>query len=154
MKKIAGIFLTLILCFCLIGCGDKVENTDKDNKNNDTNINDNSNQSDQKTNSNTFTISEFITKVQDIATDMEKTEMMASFIGANEGYKLSNDNTKLEIYSFDKSSEAYKQAEESQKISMEGFGEFNAIVKNGYALVIDENFPEYSRTLELFEKLK
>lgn len=81
----------------------------------------------------------------------EKTEMAAGMIGAESGTKYKIGDGKVELYKFDISTEAYKSAEKTQKIALEGFGEFKATVKNGYALML-ENLDE-KQYIEIFNSL-
>ncbi len=74
--------------------------------------------------------------------------------GAKTGNKYISENKALEIYQYEKSSDSYKNAEKNQKITVEGFGDFEAIVKNGYALIIDKDYPHYDEIIALFNKLK
>lgn len=144
MKKLFISLLCLVAVFSITACGNDKKNTT--NNNNDTNTN--------ETNNSLSSINDFETEFQKLNIEYEKTEMAAAFVGAESGVKLTSSDYKLELYSFDKNSEAYKTAEETQQLSMEGFGNFDAIVKNGYAIMIDNDFPNYDDVMNIFDKLK
>ncbi len=155
MKKYLSLVMIIALVFCLTGCGDKEADNKKDeSSNNTTNETTDNNQEETNKETELTSINDFESEVQKLGIDYEKTDMVASYINAETGIKLKSGDTKLEIYKFDSSSEAYKKAETNQKVTMEGFGDFEAIVKNGYALMIDNNFPQYDKVIEIFNKLK
>jgi hypothetical protein len=67
----------------------------------------------------------------------EKVLMAAELVGAEEGYKYKLDAGKVEIYIFDTNSEAFKKAAETNKLNLEGFGEFPALIKENFAVITD-----------------
>ncbi len=146
MKKISVLLVIFVLCFAITGCGQNVEN----NTNNDNSTNNETVKEEKKLSS----IDDFKNEVKKLGIDFEETKMSAEYINAESGLKLTSDGKKLEVYKFDTNSEHYKTAEENQKVTMDGFGSFDAIVKNGYALMIDDNFPQYDKVIEIFNKLK
>ena len=83
----------------------------------------------------------------------EKVTMAAELVGALQGIKYETDKGIAEIYIFDMSSDSYKNAVENQALELDGFGPFEAVVKNGMALLLsddaDNDFFEV-----LFDKLK
>lgn len=68
----------------------------------------------------------------------EKVETAAAMIGAEKGVKFLIGDGRVEVYVFDKSSEAYKTAEKNQKISLAGFGEFPALITSGVAMMVED----------------
>lgn len=98
-------------------------------------------------------IEEFENEIKVLKLNYDKVQMVAGFVGAKEGIKLYIGNSKLEIYKFDKQSSDYQKAYNNQKIIVNGKNEYSAIVKNGYALLIDEDFPEYDKIISIFERL-
>lgn len=146
MKKISVLLVIFVLCFAITGCGQNVEN----NTNNDNSTNNETVKEEKKLSS----IDDFKNEVKKLGIDFEETKMSAEYINAESGLKLTSDGKKLEVYKFDTNSEHYKTAEENQKVTMDGFGSFDAIVKNGYALMIDDNFPQYDKVIEIFNNLK
>lgn len=132
MKKLLFSLLAIIVCLSFAtGC---------DNKN--------------VTSNNISSVDEFSQEVKELGINYVETEMAGSYIGAESGIKLTADNKKLEIYKYNTSTEEYKNAEANQKITITGIGSYDAIVKNGYALLIDEDYPQYDSIIELFNKLK
>lgn len=103
---------------------------------------------------NSYNLTNFKNDVKKIVPNSETIEMAASLVGAKSGIKIKSGNSQLEIYEFDENSNEYKTAEEDQQLMLEGFGSFSAIVKNGYALTIDDNFPEKEEIEKLFNDLK
>lgn len=143
MKKIYVFMLIFVLTFTITGCDSKSkENSDANNTPTEEKLNE------------ITSIEDFEKEVKKMGISCKKTQMVAEYIGAQSGIKLECNNSALEIYKFSNSSDAYKAAEKEQKISMEGFGKFDAVVKNGYALMIDVNFPQHDKIIELFDKLK
>ena len=67
----------------------------------------------------------------------QKVTMGAELVGAEQGIKFKIDNGTVEIYRFDTGKDEYKTAEKTQSLKMEGFGAFQATVKNGAAMIIN-----------------
>ena len=65
----------------------------------------------------------------------EETEMAVSMIGAKNGVKYKTDKGSLEFYEFNKTSDVYKKAESDRIITLEGFGDFEIAVNNGFAMM-------------------
>lgn len=88
------------------------------------------------------------------AYSFEIVEKDGSYIGAEKGcgYKF-DDGEVVEMYAFDKSSDAYKAAEQSQTLNMEAFGiTYDAVVKNGYAVIKGEG-KYYDAFIAIFNEL-
>lgn len=71
-------------------------------------------------------------------TIIEKVTMGAEMIGAVEGKKfiIADDNA-AEVYLFDESSDAYKKAKDTGKLTLEGFGQFDIIMNGLYGILPD-----------------
>lgn len=69
----------------------------------------------------------------------ETTNMAADLLGAKQGKKYKTDGGDFELYKFDTSSDEYKKAESDGVVTLEGFGDFNVTVKDGFALVANDN---------------
>ena len=69
----------------------------------------------------------------------ETTDMAADMLGAEQGKKYTTDDGSFELYKFDKSSDAYKKAESDGVVTLEGFGDFNVTVNDGFALLANDN---------------
>lgn len=85
-------------------------------------------------------------------TIIEKVTMAAEMVGAIEGKKfvISDDNA-AEIYLFDESSDAYKKAKETGKLTLEGFGQFD-IIMNGLYGILPDNANE--DVIAIFKSIK
>ncbi len=81
----------------------------------------------------------------------EKVQMAAEIVGAAEGAKYKIGDGAVELYLFDEEAEAYTAAEEKQALTLEGFGDFPATVKNGMALMVSDL--EEDAYLEIFRSL-
>ena len=142
MKKFLIILLLLIVSITLAGCEEE-KNSINDINNGNTTVEES-----------TYTLSDFENDVKAKVNDIEKSEVYFQLIGAVDGFKLHSGDSRLEIYKYDKNSSDYKLAEQHQQITMQDFGSFDATVKNGYALIIDEDFPNKQEIENLFNKLK
>lgn len=144
----------MIGLFTITGCG---------NSNNENNQTNNQNQpkeqqeqqiQQEQVETDSYSLNDFENDVKKLVANIEITQMAAEYVGAESGIKLKSNNSKIEIYKFDKNSSTYQTAEKNQQLTMEGFGNFDAKVQNGYALIIDENFPNKTDIENLFNKLK
>ena len=146
MKKLFLSLLAIVICLSLTtGCDSKMENNSNDN---------NTNNTEEKNNNKLTSISDFEKEIKTLGISYKKTEMVASYIGAESGIKLTADDKVIEIYKYDITTDEYKTAESNQQITITGVGNYDAIVKNGYALLIDDDFPKYNFIIEIFNKLK
>ena len=68
----------------------------------------------------------------------EMVKMAAEMVGAQEGWKYLIGDGRVEIYKYDKSSDAYKEIERTQTMSLVGIASFPAIVTNGYAMLVED----------------
>lgn len=141
MKKGLSLLLAAVLLFGIAGCsskddGKKEENTDTPTKE-ETKKELSFDTIKKAYEDNGYTIS-------------EETEMAASMIGAKSGIKYKTDKGSLEFYEFDKTSDAYKKAESEGIITLEGFGDFEIVVNNGFAIMKTEYNEE---AVNLFQSL-
>lgn len=93
---------------------------------------------------NPITAEEFKTEIANLGIKATVEETMFELVGAKSGYKLSADGKTLELYAFDKDSDAYKNAEKDGKLTMESLGSDlteNVKVANGYAIILPSDFP-------------
>ena len=79
----------------------------------------------------------FENALQNQGISFDSTQMVADLIGAKQGVKYSIGDGKIELYLFDEESEKYAAALSSQKLTLEGFGDFDAHVASGVAMLID-----------------
>ena len=144
MKKIFISLFAIIICLSLTtGCNSNNEEITNEQNNN---IN--------ETESKLSSIDDFENEIKKLGINYEKIKMDSSYIGAEEGIKLTSNDKTLEIYKYNDKTDSYKTAENTQKITLTGIGSYDAIVKNGYALLIDNDFPQYDSIIEIFNKLK
>lgn len=147
MKKTLFFLVVLVGLLTITGC-----DSTKNEKNND-NSNQEQKEEQPQVEKDTYDINDFESDVKALISDVNVTEMAAELVGAESGIKLTSNDSKVELYKFDKNSSTYKTAEENQQLTMEGFGNFDATVQNGYAMIIDENFPNKADVENLFNKL-
>ena len=96
-------------------------------------------------------------QVEDGLTDagikFEKTVMAAEMVGAVEGqkYKLSTGN--VEVYRFEKDSDALKDAKSSGTLTLKDYGSFEAEINGNYAFLNETTGDEYEKVAEIISKL-
>ena len=141
MKKT---FLVL-MCFVLLltGCGKENTNNTATNKGNGATAKEN------------VDLTNVQSKIENLGVNVSKEEVFYEMVGASDGMKLLSDEYRIEIYKFDKKSDEYKLAEQNQKLTLDGSEmSFDAVVKNGYAYLIDDEFPEHDAIVNILEQLK
>lgn len=145
MKKFLFVNLAILtLCFFLVGCGNKSTNEDKPSNDNNT-----------PTSKENITLDNIQSRIEALGITCEKTEVYYQMVGATNGFKLNVNDTRVEIYKFNKSSDAYKKAEKEQKLTLNDMDmSFDAKVQNGYAYIIDDEFPEYEKVVSILNQLK
>lgn len=145
VKKGLIISLSLLALFGVTGCNNKENSNDNSN-----NIQENDKQTNDK-----VTLSNLESKIKDLGITVSKVQTAYDMVGAKDGYKLKSNETTLEIYQFDTSSESYKNAEGNQQITLSEMNmSFDAVVKNGYAYILDDNFPQHDKVVEILDKLQ
>ena len=143
-KRIFGILLIAVMIIVLTGCG-----STESSKSNEGKTNNNT----QKESSEKITLDNIKGKVEALGIIVEADEPYYQMVGAEAGLKLHSGDYRVEIYKFNKSSDAYKNAEKNQKLSLGDDMDFDAVVKNGYAYLIDDEFPSHDEVVALLEKL-
>lgn len=143
MKKIFSFILVLTISFVLAGCSSNEVNTTEDS---------NTNNTEQAV---TKDLSYFKEEAERLVTDSTESEVYYSMVGATNGVKIynSDESLRIEIYEFDEDSGSYKEAEEDQQLCISDDYCFSATVKNGYALLIDDDFPNYDEIISIFNDL-
>lgn len=145
MRKLSKLILVVTFTLMLAGCGGN-KNTVEDKKDNT-----NSGTVEKET----INLENLQSKIEALGISCEKTEVYYQMVGATNGFKLNAEDTRVEIYKFDKSSDAYKKAEKEQKITLDGMDmSFDAKVQNGYAYIIDNEFPKYDEVINILNNLK
>lgn len=127
MKKYMVVLITIVVILSCVSCTSSKPKDDKGTSNVVT---------DERNN---LTVFESFEKVlNDKGLTYEKVTMAAEMVGAQQGIKYKMGDSKVEIYRFDTSTNVYKDAEESQSLQLDGIGSFEAVVKNGYAILSDD----------------
>lgn len=144
MKKIIICIIAILTCFTLTACDNNAnEDNNKDNTSNN------------KTTEEIVNLSNIESKIKSLGIDCKKTEVSYDMVGAKDGFKIVSGDYRIEVYKFNTSSESYKTAESSQKLTIDSMDySFDAKVQNGYAYIIDDEFPQYSEVIKILNNLK
>ena len=143
MKKKGLIIVALVVCLLLTGCA----------KEKASEVSDSSNTVPTQAKEN-INLSNIQSKIEMLNVSVEKEEVSYELVGAKDGLKLLSNQSVIEIYQFDKNSNAYKKAEKKQKLEVSALDyDFDAVVKNGYAYTIESGFPQYDAVVSLLNQL-
>lgn len=141
MKKVWLFLLIGVVAFTVSGCVNNEENLENNNNNNieETTKKD---------------LAYFKEEIKKIVQGTSESETVFAMLGAIGGVKIldADENRFVEIYEFDKNSEKYKDAEKNQELCISSDYCFDVIVKNGYALLVDD-VAEKDEIIALFNKL-
>lgn len=143
MKKSLLLSVLLLLTLSLVGCSSKT----------DTNKEKIIPKSETKKII-TKDINYFKSEVTKVVDGYKEDSAYYQMVGAEDGFKVLNSREEIvaEIYVFDKKSEDYINAEKQQKLCLYGENCFLAVIKNGYALVTDdERYQE--KIINIFNQL-
>lgn len=144
MRKISLLFLTLLLLTIgIVGCQSKETNeTNKDASDS------------QVYEEPTLTkFEQFEKGLNDKKITFEKNVMAAEMVGAVEGYKYKFVDGKIELYRFEKGSDALKQVTENKSVHLEGFGSFPVEINNNLAAIVDVSNNK-DILMEIFNNIK
>lgn len=151
LKRILAILLVAVSTILLIACGN----------NNSSSPSTTTTGSPSTNNGNTSTtqvdkFEQFEKALSDKGISFEIVDKAASLVGAKEGYGyVFDDETSVEIYLFDKNSDAYKAAVKSNKITVEGFGFTMDVVFNGdICIYYSEDFANKAAIQAIFAAIK
>lgn len=92
-------------------------------------------------------------KIESLGITVESKDAYYKMVGAENGMKLYAGDYRIEVYKFDETSKEYIEAKKNQKLKT-SISSFDATVKNGYAYIIDDEFPKHDEVLKLLEKLR
>ena len=123
MKKFLALCLVLFMLICLTACGSNNPTSTSNNEKTQTSeiVSEDKTTTEETTELSKF--EQFEKGLKDNGLQFEITEKMASMVGAKEGYGyLFTDETSVELYLFDTSSDAYKEAKKSNKLNLVDFG--------------------------------
>ncbi len=125
LKTLLALLLVAVMALSVVACGNNnnTDTTDTDNSstNNSTTDTSSTNNNDESVQLDKF--QQFENGLTDKQIGFEIVQKMGSMVGAKEGYGYKfNDETSVELYLFDKTSDAYKEAIKNNKIYVESFG--------------------------------
>lgn len=152
--KIARVLLpiVLIILFGVVAPTD-TKDTPKESTQNTTKQADNQSSNQSNVNSDMVNIKNIKSQIESMGITLEQGDVYYKMVGAEDGLKLYSGDYRIEIYKFDKTSEKYKKAEAEQKLSS-AITSFSAVIKSGYAYLIDDGFPKHDEVVALLEKLQ
>lgn len=94
----------------------------------------------------------FANGLEQLGLSFETNWTAAQLVGAENGYRYILADGRIELYEFDASSEAFALAVANQAVTLEGFGNFPAVVAGNMAMMIDD-MPAYDEIVALFVSL-
>lgn len=140
LKKLLALLIVALMAVSFVACGGETNNTKE-----------------TQTSEPKITVEEFKAELKNLGIEGTEEETMYELVGATAGFKFTADDKTLELYTFDKDSNAYKNAEKDGKLTMESLGSEiteNVTVANGYAIILPTDFPQYDAVLALFNRLQ
>lgn len=140
LKKLLALLVATLMAVSFVACGGETNNTEE-----------------TQTSEPKITVEEFKAELKNLGIEGTEEETMYELVGATAGFKFTADDKTLELYTFDKDSDAYKNAEKDGKLTMESLGSEiteNVTVANGYAIILPTDFPQHDAVLDLFNRLQ
>lgn len=140
LKKLLALLIVALMAVSFVACGGETNNTEE-----------------TQTSEPKITVEEFKAELKNLGIEGTEEETMYELVGATAGFKFTADDKTLELYTFDKDSDAYKNAEKDGKLTMESLGSEiteNVTVANGYAIILPADFPQHDAVLDLFNRLQ
>ncbi len=140
LKKLLALLIVALMAVSFVACGGETNSTDE-----------------TQTSEPKITVEEFKAELKNLGIEGTEEETMYELVGATAGFQLTADDKTLELYTFDKDSDAYKNAEKDGKLTMESLGSEiteNVTVANGYAIILPADFPQHDAVLDLFNRLQ
>ena len=140
LKKLLALLIVALMAISFVACGGETNNTEE-----------------TQTSEPKITVEEFKAELKNLGIEGTEEETMYELVGATAGFQLTADDKTLELYTFDKDSDAYKNAEKDGKLTMESLGSEiteNVTVANGYAIILPTDFPQHDAVLDLFNRLQ
>ncbi len=140
LKKLLALLVATLMAVSFVACGGETNNTEE-----------------TQTSEPKITVEEFKAELKNLGIEGTESETMYELVGATAGFKFTADDKTLELYTFDKDSDAYKNAEKDGKLTMESLGSEiteNVTVANGYAIILPTDFPQHDAVLDLFNRLQ
>ena len=140
LKKLLALLIVALMAISFVACGGETNNTEE-----------------TQTSEPKITVEEFKAELKNLGIEGTEEETMYELVGATAGFKFTADDKTLELYTFEKDSDAYKNAEKDGKLTMESLGSEiteNVTVANGYAIILPADFPQHDAVLDLFNRLQ
>ena len=157
LKPILSLLLVVAIALSLVACGSNNATNTSDTDNTSTNTP----TTDIPSTNNSETVQldkfqQFEKGLSDRQIEFEVIQKMGSMVGAKEGYGYKfNDETSVELYLFDKNSDAYKEAIKTNKLYVESFGiAMNVIFNDDICIYFNGDVANKADIETIFESLK
>ena len=157
LKPILSLLLVVVIALSLVACGSNNATNTSDTDNTSTNTS----TTDIPSTNNSETVQldkfqQFEKGLSDRQIEFEVIQKMGSMVGAKEGYGYKfNDETSVELYLFDKNSDAYKEAIKTNKLYVESFGiAMNVIFNDDICIYFNGDVANKADIETIFESLK
>ncbi|MEA4964582.1 MAG: hypothetical protein VB055_02010 [Oscillospiraceae bacterium] len=164
MRRYSIIPICILMCFFLFACGKETANkteTQNSSEQGTSAAAEISSQSADATESSAplelASLSDFVGAVKALGVSFTEETTEYTLVGAEDGCKLTAEENvaMLELYVFDTGTDAYQAAETSGQLHIEEMDDsFDAVVANGYAIVMDDSFPQREEIYPLFYSLQ
>ena len=157
LKTLLALLLVAVMALSFVACGNSNTTDTTDTDNSSTN---NSTTDASSTNNNETVqldkIQQFENGLTDKQIEFEIVQKMGSMVGAKEGYGYKfNDETSVELYLFDKASDAYKEAIKNNKIYVESFGiAMDVVFNDDICIYYNGEVTNKADIAAIFESLK
>lgn len=151
-KKLLLIMSVVCLSISLCSCGDKKNDDNK--SSNISNIEKPDSSTKDSEQKNDLSLEDVDNQLSEFHFG-ERTEMMASMIGAKNGFKYSDNDASYEVYEYDINSDAYKTLVDTGSIEVEGFDiTMKATAINGKFVLFADEYADSSNLIETFNAIK
>jgi hypothetical protein len=156
-KPILVFLLVVVITLSFFACGNN--NTTDTNKTDNSSTNTNTTDTSSENNDEAVQLNKFQQFEKGLSNkqiEFEIVQKMGSMVGAKEGYGYKfSDETSVELYLFDKNSDAYKEAIKNNKIYVESLGIAMDVVFNDDICIYYNGEVAYKADIEvIFEGLK
>lgn len=148
LKTLLALLLVAVITLFVVACGNSNTSDTTDSTIDASSTNNEAVQLDK--------FQQFEKGLSDKQIEFEVVQKMGSMVGAKEGYGYKfNDETSVELYLFDKGSDAYKEATKSNKLYVESFGIAMRVVFNDDICIYYNGEVSNKADIEaIFESLK
>ena len=157
LKTLLALLLVAVMALSFVSCGNNNATNTSDTDNPSTNTS----TTDTPSTNNSETVKldkfqQFEKSLSDRQIEFEVVQKIGSMVGAKEGYGYKfNDETSVELYLFDKNSDAYKEAIKTNKLYVESFGiAMNVIFNDDICIYFNGDVANKADIETIFESLK